>query len=97
MSAVKKLASHLAFTKDMKLFYNNVELYQTSVQKWHGGMAKQDTKPETLHGRTLHRQRLGIMQSEQEKYKLWTHIFELMFDPQSLKVTNIHFFVINGS
>ena len=62
------------------------------VAWWHG-----ETGHETLHDRTLQRQRLGIMQSEQKEYKLWTYIFELMFDPQSLKVANIHFFVINGS
>eukprot|EP00435_Cladocopium_sp_Y103_P019244 s76_g4.t1 len=45
MSAVKKLASYLVFTKDMKLFYSKVELRQTTMQRWYGAQKKLDSKP----------------------------------------------------
>ena len=48
MSEIKKLASYLVFTKDMRLFYNKVELFQPTMQKWFGGQVKQETKPYIL-------------------------------------------------
>ena len=48
MSAIKKLASYLIHTKDMKMFYNKVELKQTAMQRCYGGQTKTETKPYTL-------------------------------------------------
>ena len=37
MSAIKKLACYVMFSKDMKMYYMKAELYQTIMQKWYGG------------------------------------------------------------
>eukprot|EP00435_Cladocopium_sp_Y103_P075973 s7_g71.t1 len=36
MSAIKKLASYLVFSKDMTMHYDKVELFQTTMQRWYG-------------------------------------------------------------
>jgi hypothetical protein len=35
MSAIKKLACYVMFSKDMKMYYKKAELYQTTMQKWY--------------------------------------------------------------
>eukprot|EP00435_Cladocopium_sp_Y103_P022695 s1603_g5.t1 len=45
MSALKKLTSYLVYSSDMKLHYPQVEMDETTFQRWYGGNERKDPKP----------------------------------------------------
>ena len=93
VSAIKKFASYLIHTKDMKMFYNKVELKQAEMQRWYGGQVKTDTKPYTLD---FFSDSDWAPCEVSRRSTSSGHLFEWMFDPQPLKIPDISVFEFNG-